>query len=83
MWTNPDFVDGPAGTDTKRLFYGAYQQWSADTNPRDGNNTGVGMVQMTVDRFAYFTNLNLNYPGTTAALLLLLLLLLALFLCPP
>jgi hypothetical protein len=63
MWTNPDFVDGPAGSDTKRLFYGAYQQWSADSNPKDGNNTGVGVVAMTTDRFAYFTNLNLSYPG--------------------
>ena len=64
MWTNPDFVDGPAGSDTLRLFYGAYQQWSADSNPKDGNNTGVGMVSMTVDRFAYFTNLKQGYPGT-------------------
>ena len=61
LWTNPHFVDGP--NDTKRLFYGAYQQWDADTNPKDGNNTGVGMVEMTTDRFAYFTNLNASYAG--------------------
>jgi hypothetical protein len=61
MWTNPQFVDGP--NDTSRLFYGAYQQWSADTNPKDGNNTGVGMVEMTKDRYAHFTNLNSTYPG--------------------
>ena len=63
MWTNPEFVPGPPGSDKLRLFYGAYEQWSADTNPADGNNTGVGMVEMTTDRFAYFTNLNDAYPG--------------------
>ena len=34
------FVSAGPTSDTKRLFYWAYQQWSADTNPADGNNTG-------------------------------------------
>lgn len=42
MWTNPQFMDGPG--DTKRLFYGAYQQWEADTDPADGNHPGQYVI---------------------------------------
>ena len=55
-------MNGPT-PGTKRLFYGAYQQWGADTNPADGNRTGVGMAEMHTDRFACLTNLDPAYPG--------------------
>jgi hypothetical protein len=25
IWSNPQFMNGPVGSDTQRLFYGAYQ----------------------------------------------------------
>ena len=64
MWTNPQFVDGPR--DTRRLFYGAYSRWGGPPHGDYSNATdwsGIGMVEMTRDRFACLTNINAAFPG--------------------
>lgn len=60
MWTNAQFIPSSDGK-TQRLFYGAYQSWDVDeSNPA---YSGIGVAEMTTDRFAGLAPINQSYPG--------------------